>query len=90
MSEEARVTTTYIGTELGTHTGWDQSGIFGVLFYDFIPNEAGLKFLRMTEWKLEDVVLNVDFETGVVELYQDLEDGQEVTAINPDWSVFNK
>lgn len=54
MSE--RIPVVVLGVTIGTASGWDQSGDFGAVFYDFQPR-TGLTCLRSGD-------INIDEEHG--------------------------
>lgn len=78
--------TKILGQVIGEQSGWDQVAEWAIALYHFVPNQLGKKFLRSEHVK-PGSTLNIDFETGDVELFD--EDGTPV-IIRADWSVFNK
>lgn len=81
--KEARVTLKVLGTDIGTTTGWDSFDQWNLILYSFIPNELGLKFMRIKnieEYQCSDLIIN--FDSGNCRL--------NTVAFHPDWSVFNK
>ncbi len=98
--EQGPVDCKVLGKVIGAHAGWDSGGEFVIQFYDFIPNELGMKFLfPFFEDRVKSDCLVIDFENGVVEDYasqsskfQDIEEEMKpdiITKLAPNWSVFN-
>lgn len=56
-----------LGSNVGTASEWDQSNDWGVIFYDYTPNDLGRSLFGV----LPCNDLSVDFETGIAELYDD-------------------
>ena len=79
-----RIDWNLMGVHIGTATGWDMQDVFSIVIYDFIPNEAGLRFVPDFVSKND---LTVNWERGIVAVYD--EAGNE-TLLKCDWSVFNK
>lgn len=51
-----------MGVNIGTYTGWDDMDVAVLFFYDFEPREGV---------NLPAGGINVDFNTGIVEVYTD-------------------
>jgi hypothetical protein len=62
MSKEKRVDWTVLGRVIGTATGWDQVDTFVMMLYDFEP---------AVDVDLPTGDINIDFENGVVETFDD-------------------
>lgn len=82
--EEIIMDVTILGLSIGTASGWDEWSDFGLVFYDFEPNDHGKLFLGAL--RVVTGTLAIDFNTGVVEACDD--DGN-TQSYSVDWSVFN-
>lgn len=69
MAKEKRVDWTVLGRVIGTATGWDQCDTFVMMLYDFEP---------ANDVDLPAGDINIDFENGVVETFN--EEGKVVLS----------
>lgn len=84
-SEDKVGDTMVLGVYIGTTSGWDQPDTYAIQFYNFTPNEVGVKFLAGAEIKQYDTLF-INFEDGAVSLLE----GETEKEVIPNWSVFNR
>lgn len=76
MSQD-RMAVTVLGIEIGTGTGWDQSGDWSFVTYNFQPNQ---QFAIVCPQAVAGCSLNVDYDDGLLSSYDD--DGNQLWSAN--------
>lgn len=64
--EQKRIDVILLGVKIGTASGWDEMDVAVFFFYDFEPAEGV---------SIPAGGINVDLNTGIVELYEDETEG---------------
>lgn len=83
-----------LGLVIGEADGWEQSADWNIQFDNCKFNSYGDVFLSnsLLGETYNTVDLFIDFESGIVQLFLNLEgeEEQRIIEVKPDWSVFNQ